>query len=112
MNNKDAKRMMIIAALGYNAMSYRNFIRVNFELWACKLASKQQLLLETVTTSEMIWKWYLKEFEFVEAMFYEANKEFIHAQLDSQALFGVFLTYVDELEDVYPGVLIKKFCNA
>lgn len=105
---KETQRIMIIAALDLTALSYRNFIRSNFEVWALLIAQQHHLLLEDVSTNQSLWLWYQDQFKSMETVFFNANKDYIVSLLDSYYLHQVFLTYIEELENFYPQTIIKN----
>ncbi len=109
--DKTTVKIKIIAALGMNARQYRNFTRALFELWAIVIARQQNLLLESITTNASLWQWYLNEFEITEQRFYNENKAYVDALLDAAILNDVLVAMAEEIEDYYPSVLIKTYCN-
>ncbi|MDK7674359.1 hypothetical protein QP547_00855 [Weeksella virosa] len=101
-------QIRIIAALGMSARQYRNLQRSLFELWAAVLAGKQNLLLENLTSSQALWDWYREEFYYVELRFYKENKAYVDALLDAEILSDVLVLQAQELEAIYPSVIINK----
>ncbi|MDH1602596.1 hypothetical protein [Empedobacter sp. GD03739] len=109
--DKTTVRIRIIAALGMNSRQYRNFTRALFELWATVIARQQNLLLESITTNISLWHWYIDEFELVERRFYNENSAYIDSLLDAAILNDVLISMAEEIEEIYPSVLIKMYCN-
>lgn len=104
-------RIQLVAALEMDSLQYQNFIRSSFEFWAMIISEKHRLVQESITTNASIWMWYKEEFECVEELFFKENKEYIIALLDKNLLQVVFMTYIEVLENNYPSVLIKNYCN-
>lgn len=104
-------RIKIIAALGLNSRQYRNLKRALFELWATVVSHQKDLMLESLTTNISLWQWYLNEFDVIESRFYNENSEFVDGLCDSMILNDVLVLMASEIENYYPGALIKMYCN-
>ena len=104
----EALQLKIYTALKQSQLMYRNTMRLRFEIWAMKHATKHVVLLEEMTRSDAIWKWYIHQYNQIEKRFYRENKVFIDELFDANHLYEILALMAHEIEDYYPITLIQN----
>ena len=104
----EALQLKIYTVLKLSKLMYRNEMRQRFEIWAMKQATKHKALLEDITRSDKIWKWYIQQYNQVEKRFYRENKIFVDESFSPNHLYEIFALMAHEIEDHYPITLIQN----
>lgn len=98
-------------ALKLSEIRYLNTRRVSFEIWAMTFAAQNNVMLEDLTTSQLLWNWYISQYEMMEFRFYKENADYINYLDSEHQLYDVFMIYVREIEDSYPKAIINSITN-
>ena len=107
----DLLQLKIYTALKQSQLMYRNTMRLRFEIWAMKQATKHVVLLEEMTRSDAIWKWYIHQYNQIKKRFYRENKIFVDEAFSPNHLYEIFALMAQEIENIYPLTLIQHLKN-